>query len=57
MMLWVWSTVGTLVALKHSGAKKGAGAYWGRKAAAKHQSNRKRRANAKRVVRDEDGNL
>ncbi|MBI5674857.1 MAG: hypothetical protein HZC48_03360 [Nitrospirae bacterium] len=28
---------------EHSGAKKGCGAYWGRKADAKKQSNRKRR--------------
>ena len=28
---------------EHSGSKKGRGAYWGRKADAKKQSNRKRR--------------
>ncbi len=28
---------------EHSGAKKGSGAYWGRKTDAKKQSNRKRR--------------
>jgi len=30
---------------EHSGAKKGNGAYWGRKKDAKHESNRKRREN------------
>ena len=33
---------------EHSGAKKGSGAYWGRKVAAKKESNRKRRENDKR---------
>lgn len=28
---------------EHSGSKKGAGAYWGRKKDAKHESDKKRR--------------
>lgn len=36
---------------EHAGPKKGAGAYWGRKADAKRESNRVRRENAKRAVR------
>ncbi|MBI5641768.1 MAG: hypothetical protein HZA17_15235 [Nitrospirae bacterium] len=32
---------------EHAGAKKGNGAYWGRKVAAKKESNRKRRAEDK----------
>jgi len=39
---------------EHSGAKKGKGAYWGRKADAKKESNRVRRENDKKVVLDED---
>lgn len=35
---------------EHSGAKKGRGAYWGRKVAAKKESNRKRRGNDKASV-------
>ncbi len=33
---------------KHSGSKKGAGAYWGRKKAAKKESNRARRETDKK---------
>jgi hypothetical protein len=36
---------------EHSGAKKGAGAYYGRKAAAKHESSRTRRKQAKAQVK------
>jgi hypothetical protein len=36
---------------EHAGPKKGSGAYWGRKADAKCESNRVRRENAKRAVR------
>lgn len=35
---------------EHSGAKKGKGAYWGRKADAKRQSNKARRQNDKRAA-------
>lgn len=35
---------------EHSGAKKGSGAYWGRKAAAKKESNRRRRETDKSSV-------
>jgi hypothetical protein len=37
---------------EHSGAKKGRGAYWGRKVDAKRESNWKRREAAKAIVRD-----
>jgi predicted aminopeptidase len=37
---------------EHSGAKKWRGAYWGQKVDAKRESNRKRRENAKAIVRD-----
>ncbi len=37
---------------EHSGAKKGRGAFYGRKGEAKHASNRRRRENDKRTVRD-----
>ncbi len=37
---------------EHSGPKKGRGAYYGRKANAKHQSKRKRREISKRLIRD-----
>lgn len=37
-------------ATEHSGSKKGEGAYWGRKAHAKKESNRKRRGNAKLAI-------
>lgn len=40
---------------EHAGSKKGCGAYWGRKAAAKRESNRKRREDAKAVTRSEEG--
>lgn len=39
---------------EHSGAKKGNGAYWGRKVAAKHESSRKRRQDAKAETRSEE---
>lgn len=35
---------------EHCGAKKGRGAYYGRKRDAKHESNRQRRANDKAAV-------
>jgi hypothetical protein len=38
---------------EHAGAKRGRGAYWGRKAEAKRESNKVRRENAKRAVRQE----
>lgn len=38
---------------EHSGAKKGNGAYWGRKVAAKKESNKKRRENDKTSVTDD----
>jgi hypothetical protein len=38
---------------EHSGAKKGSGAYWGRKVAAKKESNRRRRENDKGSVREQ----
>jgi hypothetical protein len=37
---------------EHAGAKKRRGAYWGRKAEAKRESNRKRREDAKAIVRE-----
>jgi hypothetical protein len=37
---------------EHSGPKRGNGAYWGYKWRAKKESNRIRRENAKREVRD-----
>lgn len=40
---------------EHSGAKKGCGAYWGRKADAKKQSNRKRRETNKTLTKAERG--
>lgn len=42
---------------EHSGAKKGCGAYWGRKVAAKNDSNRKRRENDKASVAARTGGL
>jgi len=36
---------------EHAGPKMGRGAYWGRKADAKRESNKVRRENAKKVVR------
>jgi len=38
---------------EHAGAKKGQGAYWGRKVAAKKESNRRRRERDKRNVLDQ----
>ncbi|MFA5183044.1 MAG: hypothetical protein WC405_17130 [Syntrophales bacterium] len=35
---------------EHSGPKKGSGAYWGRKKAAKKESNRVRRENDKKEL-------
>ena len=40
---------------EHSGAKKGCGAYWGRKVDAKKQSNRKRRKQNKILSREVRG--
>lgn len=37
---------------EHSGPKRGSGAYWGRKAEAKRESNRRRREGDKRAVAD-----
>ena len=37
---------------EHSGAKKGRGAFYGRKVEAKRASNRRRRETGKRTVRD-----
>ncbi len=37
---------------EHSGAKKGCGAYWGRKADAKKQSNHKRRKQARILTKE-----
>lgn len=37
---------------EHNGAKKGRGAYWGRKVDAKQESNRRRREDSKANVRD-----
>lgn len=39
------------VKTEHAGAKKGSGAFWGRKADAKRESNRRRRANDKAETR------
>jgi len=38
---------------EHSGSKKGSGAYWGSKAEAKKESNRRRRDQARRIVKQE----
>lgn len=38
---------------EHSGAKKGKGAYWGRRVAAKKESNRLRRETGKNIIRKE----
>ena len=38
---------------EHAGSKKGRGAYWGRKADAKCESNQARREVAKRAVRED----
>lgn len=35
---------------EHAGAKKGCGAYWGRKVAAKKESNRQRREDDKMLI-------
>ena len=40
---------------EHSGSKKGCGAYWGLKADAKKQSNRKRREKDKILTKDIKG--
>lgn len=39
---------------EHSGAKRGRGGYWGRKADAKRESNRARRTNDKIASRNRD---
>jgi len=41
---------------EHCGPKRGNGAYWGYKRDAKKESNRLRRENAKREIRDATGN-
>jgi hypothetical protein len=38
---------------EHTGPKKGNGAYWGRKEQAKHESNRKRRIDSKKIIERE----
>lgn len=38
---------------EHSGAKKGSGAYWGRKVGAKKESNRQRREDDKVSIAEE----
>lgn len=38
---------------EHAGSKKGRGAYWGRRVAAKKESNRKRRENDKTSVAEQ----
>jgi len=38
---------------EHAGAKKGCGAYWGRKVAAKKESNRQRREDGKVSIAEE----
>ena len=40
---------------EHCGPKRGRGAYWGFKCDAKKESNRIRRENAKREIRDASG--
>ena len=42
---------------EHAGSKKGRGAYWGRRVAAKNDSNRKRRENDKTSVAARTGGL
>lgn len=39
---------------EHAGAKKGCGAYWGRKVAAKQESNRQRREDDKVLIVEEN---
>jgi hypothetical protein len=41
---------GEAVKTEHSGAKHGNGAYWGRKADAKKESNKARRANDRKAT-------
>ena len=38
---------------EHSSSKKGSGVYWGSKAEAKKESNRRRRDQARRIVKQE----
>lgn len=38
---------------EHAGSKRGHGAYWGRKVDAKRESNKVRRENASRAVRQD----
>ena len=40
---------------EHAGPKRGNGAYWGPKRQAKHESNKIRRRNAQREIREERG--
>jgi len=42
---------------EHTGPKKGSGAFWGPKKIAKHGSNRKRRGDAHREVKESLGSL
>jgi hypothetical protein len=42
---------GNAIKTEHVGPKKGRGAYWGRKGDAKRDSNKVRRENARRAVR------
>lgn len=46
-----WVMAGRARKTEHAGPKQGRGAYWGRKADAKRESNKVRRENAKRTVR------
>lgn len=41
---------GKATATEHSGAKHGNGAYWGRKADAKRESNKARRTNDRKEI-------
>lgn len=45
-------TVATIIKTEHAGAKNGGG-YWGRRVAAKAVSRSRRRANAKREIREQ----
>lgn len=42
---------------EHSGAKKGRGAYWGRKKNAKHESNKVRREEGKTLADQRPGEI
>jgi len=45
--------VGKGFKIEHSGAKHGEGAFWGPKAEAKALTKKKRRAQAKKVIKEE----